>query len=66
MTGAAHAFAVVFGLRLVLGIGESIAYPSYSRLLANFFPEQRRGIANALIDAGTKLGPAMGRCSAGG
>jgi MFS family permease len=59
-TGAAHAFAVVFGLRLVLGIGESIAYPSYSRLLANYFPEQRRGIANALIDAGTKMGPALG------
>ena len=59
-TGAAHAFAMVFGLRLVLGIGESIAYPSYSRLLANYFPEQRRGIANALIDAGTKLGPALG------
>jgi MFS family permease len=60
VTGAARTFAVVFGLRLVLGIGESIAYPSYSRLLANYFPEQRRGIANALIDAGTKLGPAMG------
>ena len=59
-TGAARAFSVVFGLRLLLGIGESIAYPSYSRLLANFFPETRRGIANALIDAGTKLGPAMG------
>jgi MFS family permease len=59
-TGAAHAFAVVFGFRLVLGIGESIAYPSYSRLLANFFPEERRGIGNALIDAGTKLGPALG------
>jgi MFS family permease len=59
-TGAARTFAVVFGLRLVLGIGESIAYPSYSRLLANYFPEQRRGIANALIDAGTKLGPALG------
>jgi MFS family permease len=60
VTGAARAFAVMFGLRLVLGIGESIAYPSYSRLLANYFPEQRRGIANALIDAGTKLGPALG------
>ena len=59
-TGAARTFAVVFGLRLLLGVGESIAYPSYSRLLANYFPEQRRGLANALIDAGTKLGPALG------
>ncbi len=60
VTGAARAFSVMFGLRLLLGIGESIAYPSYSRLLANYFPEQRRGLANALIDAGTKLGPGLG------
>jgi MFS family permease len=60
VTGAARAFASLFALRLLLGIGESIAYPSYSRLLANYFPEERRGIANALIDAGTKLGPALG------
>jgi MFS family permease len=60
ITGAARAFAVVFGLRLLLGIGESVAYPSYSRILANNFPEHHRGFANALIDAGTKGGPALG------
>src|SRR5512143_2225107 len=31
-TGFAGSFAVLFGLRLVLGSGESIAYPSYSRI----------------------------------
>ncbi|HLK65803.1 MAG TPA: MFS transporter [Bryobacteraceae bacterium] len=60
VTGAAHFFGLVFGLRLVLGIGESVAYPSYSRILANNFPEHHRGFANALIDAGTKGGPAIG------
>ena len=60
VTGAARTFSVMFGLRLLLGVGESIAYPSYSRLLANYFPEERLGVANALIDAGTKLGPALG------
>jgi ACS family D-galactonate transporter-like MFS transporter len=60
ITGVARTFAVVFALRLLLGIGESIAYPSYSRILANNYPEHHRGFANALIDAGTKLGPAMG------
>ncbi len=60
ITGAAHAFAVVFALRLVLGAGESIAYPAYSRILANHYPEHHRGLANALIDAGTKCGPALG------
>ncbi|MGP8245643.1 MAG: MFS transporter [Bryobacteraceae bacterium] len=60
ITGAARSFALVFGLRLVLGVGESIAYPSYSRILASTFPEDHRGFANALIDAGTKFGPALG------
>jgi MFS transporter, ACS family, D-galactonate transporter len=60
VTGAAQAFAVLFALRLLLGMGESIAYPAYSRILANNFPEHHRGFANALIDAGTKAGPALG------
>ena len=60
VTGATRTFAMMFALRLVLGIGESIAYPSYSRILADYFPEHRRGMGNAVIDAGTKLGPALG------
>ncbi len=60
VTGAARAFEVLFALRLVLGMGESIAYPAYSRILVNNFPEHHRGFANALIDAGTKAGPALG------
>src|SRR5580698_4283102 len=53
VTGATRTFAMMFALRLVLGIGESIAYPSYSRIIANYFPEHHRGLANAVIDAGT-------------
>jgi MFS transporter, ACS family, D-galactonate transporter len=60
VTGLAHVFWLIFALRLVLGMGESVAYPSYSRILANNFPEHHRGLANALIDAGTKAGPALG------
>lgn len=59
-TGLARSFAVLVGLRLLLGMGESIAYPAYSRILANHFPEHHRGLANALIDAGTKSGPGLG------
>jgi ACS family D-galactonate transporter-like MFS transporter len=60
ITGMANTFSVMFGLRLLLGMGESVAYPAYSRILANNFPEHHRGFANALIDAGTKGGPALG------
>jgi MFS family permease len=44
----------------VLGAAESVAYPSYSKIIATRFPEHRRGLTNALIDAGSKTGPALG------
>ena len=59
-SGMARGFATIFGLRLLLGIGESVAYPAYARILASHFPEHHRGVANALIDASTKMGPALG------
>jgi len=59
-TGMVSSFAALFLLRLLLGTGEAVAYPSYSRILASSFPERRRGTANALIDAGCKVGPALG------
>ncbi len=59
-TGISHGFVMVFAMRLVLGLGESIAYPCYSRIIANTFLEDQRGLANGAIDASTKLGPALG------
>lgn len=60
LTGLANSFTAFFLLRLLLGAGESIAYPSYSKIIATGFPEQLRGTANALIDCGSKVGPALG------
>jgi MFS transporter, ACS family, D-galactonate transporter len=60
VSGLVTGFTTFFVLRLLLGAGESIAYPSYSRILVTCYPEHRRGFANAAIDAGTKLGPAIG------
>jgi MFS transporter, ACS family, D-galactonate transporter len=59
-TGMMYAFTAIIVLRVLLGIGESISFPSYSRILASGFPEHHRGLANALIDAGTKAAPAAG------
>ncbi len=58
--GLANSFAMMFALRLMLGLGESISYPSYSRIIVNCFPPERRGISNAAVDSGTKVGPAAG------
>jgi MFS transporter, ACS family, D-galactonate transporter len=58
-TGFLSGFLLLYIARLILGAGESIAYPCYSRIFAEL-PQQYRGRANALIDAGTKIGPAGG------
>lgn len=63
--GLAHGFEALLATRLILGVGESIAFPCYSRMLAHSFEEGRRGFANALIDAGTKAGPALGTFAGG-
>ncbi len=59
-TGLANSFVAFFLLRLILGAGESVAYPAYSKIIATGFPEELRGTANALIDCGSKVGPALG------
>ena len=59
-TGLIHAFAALLILRLLLGIGESIAFPSYSKIIALNFAEEHRGIANAVVAAGLVLGPGFG------
>lgn len=64
-TGFIHSFAMLIALRLLLGIGESVAYPCYSKILACHFAEHQRGLANSLIDAGTKCGPALGTLAGG-
>jgi len=60
LIGVASGFLALFMLRLLLGISESVAYPSYSKIIAASFPERQRGLANGLIDVGCKLGPAAG------
>lgn len=59
-TGAVHVFAALFALRLLLGVGESVAYPSYSKIIVTNFAEEHRGIANAAVSAGLVLGPGFG------
>lgn len=59
-TGLCSTFGAIFFVRLILGMGESVAYPSYSKILAGHFHEQQRGVANSLVDAGSKIGPAVG------
>src|SRR5690349_4426331 len=58
-TGLAGSFVLLLAARLVLGVGESVVYPSYSKILARYFPEDQRGIANSIIITGFYAGPAF-------
>ena len=57
--GIVYSFPALLTARLVLGIGESIAYPASSKIIVRYFSEERRGLANALVDAGSKVGPGL-------
>ncbi len=63
--GLVHGFVLLLTLRLLLGIGESIAYPSYSKIIALHYREEHRGIANAIVSAGLALGPGFGILAGG-
>jgi hypothetical protein len=60
LTGVLHTFAALLAVRVVLGIGESVAYPSYSKIIANHFPLARRGLANSIVASGLCFGPSFG------
>lgn len=47
-------------LRVLLGIGESVAFPGSSKMIARHVPRERRGVANAGVGAALAIGPAVG------
>jgi MFS transporter, ACS family, D-galactonate transporter len=59
-TGIMHGFAALLVVRLALGVGEAVAYPSYSKILARDFSARHRGLGNGAIAAGQTSGPAIG------
>lgn len=59
-TGLLHGFAMLLVMRVVLGVGESVAFPAYGKILGGHFQEGRRGFANSVIITGLALGPAIG------
>jgi MFS family permease len=52
-------------LRVLLGLGESVAFPASSKMIARHVPAERRGIANAVVGAALALGPALGTLAGG-
>jgi len=59
-TAFAHGFAMLLALRLLLGLGESAAFPASSKLFADHLPPDRYGHGNGATAIGLSFGPAFG------
>ena len=59
-TGLVQGMTALLVLRLLLGCGESVAFPCYSKIFATEFPPAKQGLPNAILNSGTKIGAALG------
>ncbi len=55
----AGSLALLLAVRFLLGVGESIMYPTSNRLVAAWIPSQERGLANGMIFSGVGAGAAL-------
>jgi MFS family permease len=60
LTGFVQGFYGLFILRLMLGLGESVAFTTTSKIIASNVPKAQMGLANGLIGFGYLVGPAAG------
>src|SRR6202167_3862495 len=60
ITGLLHGFVALLIIRVILGLGESIAFPSCGKILGTYFRTRHRGFANSMLMVGLALGPALG------
>ena len=59
-TGFAQGFIALVVLRVLLGVGESVAFPCASKVLAGAVEVQHLGKANGVLAFGYLVGPAVG------
>ena len=64
-TGLVRGFAMLLAMRLVLGLGESVMVPAYSKILSFHLPEHHRGFANGVLQGAVRFGPAVGTLGVG-
>jgi MFS family permease len=60
ITGLLHGFTALLIIRVILGLGESVTFPSCGKILGTHFQERHRGFANSMLMVGLALGPALG------
>ncbi|MEV5155627.1 MFS transporter [Streptomyces werraensis] len=60
LTGIAGTVLVLGVVRFAFGVGEAPVFTAGNAFIANWFPRREHGRANALMNAGAFLGPAIG------
>ncbi|MEY2600334.1 MAG: hypothetical protein RLZZ142_2593 [Verrucomicrobiota bacterium] len=55
----ARGFGSLFGIRMLLGVGEAPAYPANAKIVADWFPRRERALATSIFDSGNRVGTAL-------
>ncbi|RFC42437.1 MAG: MFS family permease [Verrucomicrobia bacterium] len=58
-TALARGFGSLFGMRLLLGVGEAPAYPANAKIVSEWFPRRERAFATSIFDSGNRVGTAL-------
>jgi MFS transporter, ACS family, D-galactonate transporter len=59
LTGLTNGLVTLILLRVLLGVGQAVAFPASSRAVANWFQESERGTVTGLYLAGVRYGGAL-------
>lgn len=59
LTGASRDIAAIVCFRVIMGVGQSVAFPASARAVANWFPDTERGLVNSSYLTGVRLGQAL-------
>jgi ACS family D-galactonate transporter-like MFS transporter len=59
LTGAFRSIPVIMFFRVTMGVGQSVAFPASARTVANWFPDNERGLVNSSYLIGVRLGQAL-------
>ena len=59
LTGAVRTVAAIVVFRIVMGVGQSVAFPASARAVANWFPDGERGLVISTYLIGVRLGQSL-------
>jgi ACS family D-galactonate transporter-like MFS transporter len=59
LTGITGGIAAIVIFRVIMGVGQSVAFPASARTVANWFLDTQRGLVNSSYLTGVRLGQAL-------